>query len=308
MSNPSTYTYSLTSSEQLRLEQELSHPDFEKREVPYARMAGRKQGLNIVSYESGKCVIQGKNAKEWITFTFEPVVLQRAELGYETILNPEIAQAHMGIDESGKGDFFGPLVIAAAYIDPEIYTKFEEIGVKDSKRISSDAKSRAMASSIRDVLKGRFSIVTLGPETYNRLYDQFGNLNKLLAWGHATAIEELLGKVPDCPRAIADQFGPKARIESALQKKGRAIELIQRTKAESDPAVAAASILARDGFLQGLENLEKISGKKMLKGASAQVKSLAEDIIREKGPDILPHIAKCHFKTAGEVLRATGHG
>ena len=142
---------------------------------------------------------------------------------------------------------------------------------------------------------------------YNKLYLKMQNVNRILAWGHARCIENLLSTIPSCPMAISDQFGNKESIEHALMYKGRNIELIQRHKAESDIAVAAASILARDVFIQSLQDMEKQYGSAFLKGASAQVRETAEKLVKEKGCQVLAEVSKCHFRTLDLVLEATGH-
>jgi len=301
-----SFTYKLTPDQQNILEQILSEGNFRPEIVPHTKIAVSNEDTRINLYNSGKCLVQGKGAKDWISFYLEPHVLGVAALGYEELLNPEATAPHMGIDESGKGDFFGPLVIASAFIDESIAADLKALDVKDSKRITSDKKAMFLAGEIRRVLKGRFNLVTVGPVAYNRLYAKMRNVNKLLAWGHARAIENLLEKVPDCPRALADQFGPTRQIEQALMKNGRSIKLEQKHKAESDLAVAAASILARAEFLRALETMGKTYETEIPKGASLKVREVAESIIKGHGPNILIETCKCHFKTADQVLEATG--
>jgi ribonuclease HIII len=215
--------------------------------------------------------------------------------------SPEIFEPHFGIDESGKGDFFGPLVIAGVFTDRTIARTFLENGIQDSKRIGSDARIRALAKMIRQTPGVTFDIVLIGPERYNDLYEKFGNLNKLLGWGHARVIENLLEKRPDCPRALSDKFADARVIESALLQHGQRIELEQRTKAESDFAVAAASILAREAFIDWLERQSKRLGMKLGRGVSATVKETARQIAEKEGGDALRRLAKVHFRTAHEV-------
>jgi len=198
-------------------------------------------------------------------------------LGYEAILNPEAIAPHIGVDESGKGDFFGPLVIASAYTDESLSQAMQEMGVRDSKKITSDARMLEIARYLRKLLGDRFSVISIGPAKYNELYTRIRSVNSLLAWGHARAIENLLEKVPACPRAVSDQFGSKEQVKRALLQKGRKIELVQRHRAESDIAVAAASILAREGFLLGLRKLGEQNGIKLPKGASNLVQDAAVD-------------------------------
>lgn len=302
-----SYTYTLTAPQQESLIQLLRTGNYRPTEIPYTRIAVDAENCRIALYTSGKCVVQGKGAHDWIVYNLEPFVLQEARLGYEEVHDPEASQPHMGIDESGKGDFFGPLVIAAAYVNKPLAKAFAEKGVRDSKTVTSDKKAEDMARDIRKMLGDRYALVTIGPRAYNRLYSKMRNVNDMLAWGHARAIENLLEKVPDCPRAVSDQFGPKRQIEQALMKNGRSIELIQRPKAESDPAVAAASILARAGFIAALRKMGEQFDITIPKGASDRVREIAVELVQQKGPETLLDTCKCHFRTTDAVLEAAGH-
>ncbi len=205
----------------------------------------------------------------------------------------------IGSDESGKGDFFGPLVVAAFFLPEGQEEVLREIGVRDSKRMS-DSRVREIAAILK---KGYpyHSVVAVGPEKYNELYEKFRNLNRLLAWGHARAIENILERIP-CGKAVTDQFGDERFVRDALLRKGRTIELVQQPRAEEDAAVAAASILARAEFLTRLHFLSRDSGAELPKGASNIVDEAAAKIVREKGPDFLNRVAKIHFKTTARVL------
>ncbi len=174
------------------------------------------------------------------------------------------------------------------------------MGVMDSKRIGSDARIEAIAGDMR-AARVVHEVIVIGPEKYNELYTKFGNLNRLLAWGHARVIENLLERVPDCPMALSDQFANPRVLQSALLEKGKTIDLQQRTKAESDPAVAAASIFAREKFVRWLKEAGDRLGILLPKGASPAVKQAGAELIRKHGADILPKVAKMHFKTAIEV-------
>jgi ribonuclease HIII len=170
--------------------------------------------------------------------------------------------------------------------------------VRDSKKIS-DGRILEMAPDIKTICP--HSVIAIGPQKYNELYAKIKNLNRLLAWGHAKALENLLERVP-CERAISDQFGNERLILNALQDKGRTIVLEQRTKAESDLAVAAASILARAEFLLRLKRLSNEVGTTLPKGASPAVELAARMVIKKHGQDRLGHVAKLHFKTTQAVL------
>jgi ribonuclease HIII len=262
----------------------------------------KKAKVNVAVYEKGpKVVVQGKGTEEFVSFRLEPEILGEAKVGYEEVHNPEMFAPHFGIDESGKGDFFGPLVIAGVYVNGPIAHEFMKAGIQDSKRIGSDARIRALADAIRETRGAVAEIIEIPPAKYNPLYQKIGNLNRLLAWGHARCIENLLGRVPDCPRALSDQFANPALIERALMTKGREIQLDQRTKAESDLAVAAASILARERFIGWLEKTGRRHGVVLPRGVNAQVKQVARDLVAKNSPEILTEVAKTHFKTAAEV-------
>jgi ribonuclease HIII len=227
--------------------------------------------------------------------------LEQAKLGYEEVHSPEMFEPHFGIDESGKGDFFGPLVIAGVYVDHGVARTFLDAGIQDSKRIGSDARIRTLSKIIRTTPGAAIDVVSIGPERYNDLYEKFGNLNTLLGWGHARVIENLLAKKPECPRALSDKFADARVIQKALLQHGQKIRLEQRTKAESDLAVAAASILARETFIDWLDRRGKAIGAKLGRGVSAQVKEAAKKLVEAEGPAALRKFAKVHFRTAHEI-------
>ncbi len=301
-----SYTFVLTKEQQEALKILLNMGNYKRKEVPHTIIAVEAQDCVVNLYKSGKCLVQGKGAEDFVLFFLEPNVLQSATLGYEEILNPDLVSPHMGIDESGKGDFFGSLVACAVYVNPDLAHAMQDIGVKDCKQLTDKAVF-FIGNKTRQLLgPKRFSMVAIGPEAYNRLYAKMRNVNTLLAWAHARCIENLMESVPDCPRAVADQFGAKQVIERALMKKGRSIKLEQRHKAESDIAVAAASVLAREAFLRGLGKLGETYGIQAHKGASEQVKASAIELVKKAGPEILLKTCKCHFRTADQVLSACG--
>ncbi len=208
------------------------------------------------------------------------------------------AAGHLGSDESGKGDYFGPLVIAAFFCPEGQEPVLAELGVRDSKALS-DKRVLALDSALQAGYV--HSVVAVGPEKYNELYDKFRNLNKLLAWGHARAIENILERM-DVRRAVTDQFGDERFIRQALMTRGRTIELEQRPRGEADPAVAAASILARAEFLRRLAALSREWGMELHKGAGPPVEAAAAAFVSRHGAEALSRVAKLHFKTTARVL------
>lgn len=306
MEKKNSYTFVLNAEQQEALKLMLSMGNYRTKTVPHTQVAVEAQDCVVNLYKSGKCLVQGKGAEDFVIFFLEPNVLLSATLGYEELLNPDLVTPHMGIDESGKGDFFGALVASAVYVDPDLAHAMQELGVKDCKQLTDKAVCFIGAKTRHLLGPKRFTLVTIGAETYNRLYAKMRNVNTLLAWAHARCIENLLNTTPTCPRAVADQFGAKQVIERALMKKGRKIKLEQRHKAESDIAVAAASVLAREAFLRGLAKLGETYGIQAHKGASEQVKQSAIDLIKKSGPEVLLKTCKCHFRTTDQVLEACG--
>lgn len=276
---------------------------WEFHEVPHARFAAKKEKTNVVYYESGKLVVQGKGTQEFVEFLLEPEVLGQARIGYETVLNPDLLVPRLGVDESGKGDFFGPLCIAGVYVNGDLVQRWQEAGVRDSKNIGSDRRIAELADVIRKSPGCVSTVVTVGNEAYNRLYTKMQSVNRVLAWGHARVIENLMERraemKPPPVRAISDQFArDKSTVARALMALGREIELVQRHKAEADLAVAAASILARHEFVSRLAKLEESFGCSFPKGASAAVDQAAREFVSRHGADALKLVAKVHFRTA----------
>jgi ribonuclease HIII len=303
-----SYTCKLTEGQAATLKSCLEARHYELREVPYARFAGEKEKTNVVFYESGKLVVQGKGTQEFIEFVLEPEVLKQARLGYETVLNPELLLPRLGVDESGKGDFFGPLCVAGVYVNESVVKAWKDAGIRDSKNISSDKKMAELAELIRDTPGCVTTVVPIGNEAYNRLHASMKTVNALLAWGHARVIENLMSQRhrmnPPPVRAISDQFASnKEVVAKALMPLGREIELVQKHRAEEDLAVAAASILARHEFVMRLAGLEKQFELKLPKGASPAVEAAAKEFLAKHGAENLAKVAKMHFRTA---LRAQG--
>src|SRR6266404_5538305 len=230
-----SYTHALTQQQVGKLRALLEESGFEFAPKEWTIFFAQKNKLSVAVYEKGpKVLVQGKGLEEFVQFELEPKVLGEAKLGYEEVHSPEMFDPHFGVDESGKGDFFGPLVISGVYVDRAIARKLLDAGVVDSKRVSSDTRIRALGQTIRKTAVGLVETVLIGPAKYNELYEKFGNLNSLLGWGHARVIENLLAKKPGCPRALSDKFADARIVERALLQHGQKIRVEQRTKAESD--------------------------------------------------------------------------
>ena len=279
-----------------KLLNDLKDQGFEIAKPQYTLFSAQKKGVSCTLYTSGKLTVQGKDMKEFITFYLEPEILQSVAFSYpETQVS---MTSRIGIDESGKGDFFGPLCIAGVQADEAKIRELLAIGVKDSKQIS-DQGIRTLSAKIKKVCP--HTVIFISPKKYNELYANFKNLNQLLGWGHSTAIAELVAKT-GCTEVIIDQFAGEHVVKNALKQKKLNVNLTQRHRAEADPVVAAASILARAAFLEGMERLSEQFELEIPKGASSQVIRIGKQLVRKFGPQILEQAAKLHFKTKGEIL------
>jgi ribonuclease HIII len=280
----------------------------------------------IVLYTSNKCVLQGQSP----AYAEAATALGRALEGLGGVGGdsndeggagssgkrrpagppPELPDVpHIGTDESGKGDYFGPLVSAAVFVTPQIGAELKALGVRDSKRMT-DKSVRAMAPKLKRLLGNGYAITSIGPKRYNELYRQMRgegkNLNTLLAWGHARSLEDLLAKGVKPEFAVVDQFADARYIEQRILADTRqsGLEIKQFPKAEADIAVAAASVLAREAFLEWLERESARTKVTLPKGASPQVIAAAREIVARYGRERLDDLAKTSFKTTEKVLAA----
>jgi ribonuclease HIII len=272
--------------------------------------------IPVAFFRSGKALIQGKpgelqtRLKSWWNEKKAPSVQPTVAAATQPSLveTPSIAPvtsftgiARIGMDESGKGDYFGPLVIGAVYVDEQTEHKLISLGVQDSKLLT-DKRMQAMSQEIKALCPN--FVVPIEPKRYNELYNKVQNLNRLLGWGHAWVLEQMLEKV-SCNLAIVDQFGDESYVCEVLREKGNQITLVQRIHAEEDIAVAAASILARVKFVQQLEQLSERIGKTLPKGASdPAIVTIGREIVARHGREILAEIAKLHFKTTEMILQS----
>ena len=281
-----------------KIKSDLIDQGFELSTPPYTLFSGKKKGVSVTLYTSGKLMVQGRDKNDFISFYLEPEILKDLSYSHpETLVD---MTPRIGIDEAGKGDFFGPLCIAGVYANEEQIKKLIQIGVGDSKRFP-DTKIITLASQIRSI--AAHSIIRLFPEKYNALYAKFKNLNNLLAWGHATAIEELVQKT-HCKTVIIDQFASEYVVENALKRKHLDVHLTQRHYGEEDPLVAAASILARCAFVEGIDSLGKMVEITLPKGANAHVIATGKQLVSKHGEAILDKVGKLHFKTKDAILNA----
>lgn len=300
------FTCSLDHSKAEELKKLLEDRGFLFKTAPYAMFSASGKDVNVTYYLSGKLVVQGKGTAEFVEFILEPEILKEAKLGYESVYDESYFDPRLGIDESGKGDFFGPLCIAGVYVNEKIIKYWQGSGIRDSKRIHSDRTIIELANYIKSTDGCFYSVVKIGNEAYNRLYEKMNNVNSILAWGHARVIENLMMEsaklIPPPKKAISDQFAHnKEVLSSVIMTYGKQIDLVQLHKAEADPAVAAASILAREAFINGLSRLQKQFGMAFPPGASDLVENVAKEFVARFGFEKLRLVAKLHFKTTKKI-------
>lgn len=279
-----------------------STPDFRVTARDFADFCYESDCVNVAYYpKKGRLLIQGRGAEDFLRNTLQLAPEQNAPALTSTLPALIDTTPHFGVDESGKGDYFGPLVVAGVYTDERCAAELARLGCKDSKAIPDDKKIHILADKIKKTAGVVYEIICIGPRRYNELYSEMGNLNRLLAWGHARVIAALHEKVPTCPRALSDQFANEWVLKRALGQRHIPVQLEQRTKAESDVAVAAASILARDRFVQWVQQTSAASQCPMPLGCAPHVTRAAQHFIETHGMERLQDVAKLHFKVTQKL-------
>lgn len=290
-----TYSQKITQLQAKKIKELLTKRNATFDVVQYSLWRAKTSSYQAIFYTSGKLLIQGKEVDS-IAQEIDEILGIKSTTEQATLIECN-EEKYIGTDESGKGDFFGPLVVAGVQVDNTNKQKFIDLGIKDSKKLD-DKKILILANQIK--ANAVHSVIVMTPIKYNELYNNFKNLNKLLAWGHARAIENILEKSP-CNYALADKFGDESLIKNALMQKGKNIILNQMVRAEADIAVAAASVLARAEFVKRMQELENKYELPLSKGASSKVVEQAKEYVRTYSFERLNEVAKMHFKTVQEL-------
>ena len=280
-------TVKLTAVEIDDLRRKLEEEGFELRRLDHGHFHARGPDVVVNAYKSGKVVVQGKGETDFLR-----------QHGFAAAAAPALDGPVAGSDESGKGDYFGPLVVAAVVAGPAQLDDLAGAGVRDGKKMSDGSVLRA-AAAVRKLCP--HAVRALAPPDYNARHEQEKNVALFLSTLHAEAIAEVVGKAKACELVVIDQFTFTERLESALQAQGIDLPVEIRPRAEDNPAVAAASVLARAEFLIALKELGHEWGRTLPKGANAGVEQVAREIFRTGGIEALHKVAKTHFKTTGRV-------
>ncbi len=293
-----SFVCQLTKTQILKMKAILQAKGFVFSEAKYAFYKAEGSDIKITVYLKGKLVLYGAGTKAFVEGLLEPDILgipgtKVGEKDNKTFRN------RIGVDEDGKTDYFGPLVIVSLYVDEPIAQELEKLDIFKVMNGNTPSKLFEVNEKIRELCK--YSIVTIGPERYNELYEKMGDMNRLLAWGHSRAIENILFKV-DCDNVIVNQFGDKSLIIDALMKKGKTIRLQQQQDAEKDIAVAAANVIAKAEYLQRMEALSKEFKMVLLRGTTSKVEDMARELIDQEGISVLVKATKLHFRTTKRVI------
>jgi len=280
----------------------LAKNAFSFEERPHQYFLARKKGVVVNLYDNGKIVIAGNDDKERTSVIafLDTLQAEQHKKNNKEYAPIDVGGTRIGTDEVGKGDYFGPLVIAGVLADESQILKMESLGIKDSKSLS-DTTVQNFAEQIKKIVgQKQYSVVVINPIKYNLLIAKMKNLNRLLGWGHARAIENILIHHHKCQTAISDQFGDQSFIENALMKLGKKIQLIQTPKAEREMTVAAASILARSESIHRMNKMSQSYGFEFPRGAT-DVIAMAETFVNQFGYKALLNVAKVHFKTTSKI-------
>lgn len=258
----------------------------------YVLFHAKDKAISVTAYTSGKVMFQGVTAKSeyeaWL-----------AQFQTKTVI------ATIGSDEVGTGDFFGPIIVVAAYLPEQHIDAVKKLGVGDSKKISDDTII-SIAKELKHFIVHKS--VILNNHYYNKMYAQYKNLNKIKAVLHNRALVELTN-IRKADQIIVDQFcDPKHYFNYLTDQKDVFEDIHFETKAESKYlAVAAASILARFYFLEEWIKLENQVGELLPKGASSLVDETAARLIQKHGIDYLNQCAKMNFKNLNKAINLIDH-
>ena len=294
---PNQYSLVITPAAAAALKQKLQRmASFTAAEREYAQFCYEGEGVNVAYYaKRGKLLVQGRNAEDFVQLAGLDAPAPAAPQAAADDAAPD-TRPHFGVDESGKGDYFGPLVVAGVYSDEQTALLLQRLGCRDSKQISNDDQIARMAAAIRNTPGVAWEVLCIGPRRYNEMYADIGNLNRLLAWGHARVIAALHAKVPTCPRALSDQFANEWVLRRALGARKVPVKLEQRPRAEQDIAVAAASILARARFVEWMRAAAQSADCRLPLGCAPHVTKAARAFVKKHGSERLADVAKLHFK------------
>lgn len=294
-----TFVCQLTKPQIFKLKEYLENQDYQFTEEKYTFLKAHNQKLEITVFLKGKLIIEGLETKEFVEQILEPKILADKRYIPDKKGNFQFRE-RIGVNEIGRNDYFGPLVITSIYMNKK---SFDALAPYDDFKKDVRRLSHEKTFQLSEIIKKncRYSIVTIGPERYNELFEKMGDMDRLLAWGHSRAIENILFKV-ECDHVIVNQFGDKNLIIDALMKKGKTIRLRQQHNAENDIAVAAAAIVSRAEAIMRMEQLGEEVKMELIRGNNTKVEKMAKELINRDGAAVLVKVCKLHFATTKRVI------
>lgn len=239
-----------------------------------------------------KTIIQG-NKNDELYKELDTLIFGKLPFETPNLVEPS---EYIGSDESGKGDFFGPLIVCAFAFDIKIKDELLKLNVKDSKELEDD-EILNIYKEITNKFPARYEVVEIHPPKYNQLYEKMNNLNDILIWAHLKAIKNLSERF-NYRIFIIDKFAPEHRFNGNFLKNHK---LLLEEKAEKFVGVAAASIIARARLLNWFEKKNKELGFSLPLGGSKDVTKFAQKIKTMKDEKFLKDLIKLHFKNFKEI-------
>ena len=279
---------------------------------PYAKWQAKDGDTVITLYESGKVVFQGKDADLASDFWITTEKLNSGKVDVKNsankekkekldYINPKIYYAStIGSDEVGTGDYFGPIVVTATFVAKENIPFLEELGVKDSKKMTDDKILEVVPKIIKTI---PYESIILSNKEYNEKYNSDINMNKIKAILHNKALMTIKNKEQNYDYIVVDQFAEPYVYFNYLKSSSNVVRNITfMTKAEDKClSVACASIISRYIFLKEFDKLSKSLEMNLLKGASDKVDEQGLTIVKKYGIDKLSEIAKLNFKNTEKI-------
>jgi len=310
-------TITVKVSDKTKTEMNEFFEDFKREKTPpYAVFQADDADTVITVYESGKAVFQGRDAdlssQFWIERERHNNPTKKVEVSNseekskdpdkkEIIIDPKIYNStSIGSDEVGTGDYFGPIVVCAAYVKKEDISFLEQLGVKDSKKMTDEKILEVVPKFIKSI---PYECVILSNKEYNEKYAAGNNMNKLKAILHNKVLGSLKSSVPGYDYIVVDQFAEKYVYFSYLKASSNVVrDITFMTKGEDKClAVACASLISRYVFLKEFANISESVGELLPKGASTMVDEKAAKVVKKFGFDKLNEIAKINFKNTEKV-------
>ncbi len=281
---------------------------------PNSLFLAKINNVTVTAYKSGKVMFQGdhaqQEAKKWNAPKTENSSTNRskASVNEHDYQPPEslFTHAHIGTDEAGTGDYFGPMTVSAVYVPEEKIAMLKAMGITDSKTLTDENIARLAKEIVRENIP--YTLLTLDNKKYNKLQKKGWNQGKMKAMLHQHAIQKLLTKIDRIPiyGILIDQFCQPPSFLKHIGQEGLKLEknTFFMTKAESySTSVAAASILARAKFVKEMDRMSNQYGFPIPKGASNKVDEAAAYFIKKNGIEALSQVAKMHFANTDKALR-----